>query len=352
MLAYRTVAKIRKVNFVHNNSINYMKNNASLNFSTHATLHPSFSLTDETFVKEYGVTSLRYTHKKTGADIISIIAPEDTNKVFSINFRTPASDSTGIAHVMEHSVLCGSKKYPVKEPFVDMMKGSLQTFLNAFTYPDRTCYPVASLNTKDFYNLIDVYMDGVLHPRAVTDDFVLKQEGWHYEAENIKDPLVFKGVVYNEMKGVYSSPESLLYKQIQQGLFPHNSYRHDAGGDPLNIPDLTMTQFKEFHRDFYHPSNAKIFFYGDDDPEKRLELIDGYLKDYNKSEHCVVKSRVKLQPKFEKPKYITSNYPIAPDGEEKHMLTVSWLLNEEKTIDLSPKEQLALGVLNHLLLGK
>ena len=168
--------------------------------------------------------AILYRHKKSGASVLSVIAPEDENKVFGITFRTPPSDSTGIPHILEHSVLCGSRKYPVKEPFVDLMRGSLQTFLNAFTYPDRTCYPVASMNNKDFYNLVNVYLDSVLHPKCIENDMVLQQEGWHYELESKEDPLTLKGVVYNEMKGVYSSPDSLMSTASQMALFPDNAY--------------------------------------------------------------------------------------------------------------------------------
>jgi len=283
--------------------------------------HPSFILKEDTFIKEYGVRALRYNHKVTGADVLSIIAPEDSNKVFSINFRTPVADSMGIPHILEHSVLCGSEKYPVKEPFVDLMKGSLNTFLNAFTYPDRTCYPVASMNTKDFYNLLDVYLDAVLHPRALKDKQVLQQEGWHFEMEDSELPLMLKGVVYNEMKGVYSSPDAGHYKLTQQALYPDNSYKHDSGGDPLSIPNLTFDQFKAFHNAYYHPSNAKIFFYGDDDPIRRLDHIEGYLQHYGRS-NTAKESIVKSQPKQDLSHMgvIKGRYPISPEGEEKHMV--------------------------------
>merc|ERR1719181_331940 len=168
--------------------------------------HPAYEAVDETKIVEYGLHATTYKHKKSGAQVISVVAPEDANKVFGIVFRTPPEDSTGLPHILEHSVLCGSRKFPVKEPFVDLIKGSLNTFLNAFTYPDRTCYPVASQNLKDFYNLINVYLDSVLHP-AITP-WTLKQEGWHYDIEDPTKPLTYKGVVYNEMKGVYSSPDS------------------------------------------------------------------------------------------------------------------------------------------------
>ena len=233
--------------------------------------HTSYELLDEKLIDEYGVSSALYKHKKSGAQVISVIAPDD-NKVFGVTFRTPPSDSTGIPHILEHSVLCGSRKFPVKEPFAHLMKGSLNTFLNAFTYPDRTCYPVASMNTKDFYNLIHVYLDAVFHPRAIHDPQVLQQEGWHYELEDINQPLQYKGVVYNEMKGVYSSPDSLMARRAQNALFPSNTYGVDSGGDPRDIPNLTFEQFKQFHSTYYHPSNARVYFYGDDDPLKRLEV--------------------------------------------------------------------------------
>lgn len=185
--------------------------------------HPAYKVIEKTMINEYGVQATMYQHIKSGAEVLSIIAP-DENKVFGITLRTPPADSTGVPHILEHSVLCGSRKFPVKEPFVDLLKGSLQTFLNAFTYPDRTCYPVASMNTKDFYNLIHVYLDAVLHPRAISDPLVLQQEGWHYELDEPSQPLTYKGVVYNEMKGVYSSPDSLMGRATQQALFPNNAY--------------------------------------------------------------------------------------------------------------------------------
>ncbi|CAM9801962.1 unnamed protein product, partial [Discosporangium mesarthrocarpum] len=174
-----------------------------------------YDVLEEDFVAEYGATTTLYRHKKSGAEVLSVQIDDD-NKVFGVTFRTPPEDSTGIPHILEHSVLCGSRKFPVKEPFVDLLKGSLQTFLNAFTYPDRTCYPVASQNLKDFYNLINVYLDAVLFPRAVSDPQVMQQEGWHYELEDLNDPLTFKGVVFNEMKGVYSSPDSRHGRTCQQ----------------------------------------------------------------------------------------------------------------------------------------
>lgn len=308
-------------------------------------LHPSYEVVEKFTIPEYGLEGIYYLHKKTGAQVISIISPDDNNKVFGITFRTPPADSTGVPHVLEHSVLCGSRKFPVKEPFVDLLKGSLQNFLNAFTYPDRTCYPVASTNTKDFYNLVHVYLDAVLHPRALQDPKVLQQEGWHYELEDPSEPLTFKGVVYNEMKGVYSSPDSLMGRATQQALFPSNTYGVDSGGDPLKIPDLSFDQFKAFHAAYYHPSNSRVFFYGNDDPIKRLDLLDEYLADFEKQ---AVTSAVAFQPKFADPQRLQVGFPIDPAAPPKHMLTVSWLLNDKA---LDSKEMLALGVLDYLLLG-
>jgi Zn-dependent M16 (insulinase) family peptidase len=218
-----------------------------------------FSLLQEQVIPELNANVRYYIHTRTGARLLSIIN-DDENKVFGINFRTPPRDSTGVAHILEHSVLNGSEKYPVKEPFVELLKGSLATFVNAFTAPDKTCYPVASQNVQDFYNLIDVYMDAVLHP--LLSEETLMQEGWHYELNDPSEPLTYKGVVYNEMKGAYSSPDSVLYTRVMNSLFPKHTYGVDPGGDPRHIPDLTYEGFRSFHQTLYHPSNSFIFFYG------------------------------------------------------------------------------------------
>ena len=239
----------------------------------------SFTLVKEQNIPELNSVARLYAHKRTGARLLSVIN-DDENKVFSINFRTTPKDSTGVAHILEHSVLNGSQKYPVKEPFVELLKGSLATFVNAMTYPDKTCYPVASQNVQDFYNLIDVYMDAVLHP--LISEQTLMQEGWHYELNDVNDPLIYKGVVFNEMKGAYSSSDGVLQTRIRESLFPKHIYGVDSGGDPRDIPDLTYENFKNFWETYYHPSNSFIFFYGDDDPEKRLELMEDFLKPYKK----------------------------------------------------------------------
>ena len=281
-----------------------------------------------------------FRHVGTGTDLLSL-TNEDENKVFGITFRTPPSDSTGIAHILEHSVLCGSRKYPVKEPFVELLKGSLKTFLNAMTYPDKTCYPVASQNVKDFYNLVDVYLDAVLYPRLTP--FVFQQEGWHYELDNPADPLNYKGVVFNEMKGAYSSPDSLLAEYSQQSLFPANPYGFDSGGDPKEIPNLTFEQFKAFHEKYYHPSNARVFFYGNDDPEERLRLVSDYLKEFHR---IPVDSAIPLQSPFPQPRRFAQAFP---SGEEslKAMVTLNWLLDETCRVE----QNFAFHMLEYMLLG-
>jgi hypothetical protein len=292
-------------------------------------------------IAELASTAIVYRHDKTGARVLSMIN-DDENKVFGVSFRTPPEDSTGVAHILEHSVFCGSDKYPVREPFVELLKGSLQTFLNALTFPDKTCYPVASANVQDFYNLVDVYLDAVFHPRLTEN--TLKQEGWHYELEAPDRDMTYKGVVFNEMKGAYSSPDSLLYEHSQQSLFPETTYGLDSGGDPAVIPDLTFDKFMAFHRDHYHPSNAYAFFYGDDDPEKRLEILDAVFSQYEAID--VAKTRVPLQPRFAEAKTVRKGYP-ASDRLAKGMFTVNWLLVETADANLN----LALHILEHILIG-
>ena len=208
-------------------------------------------------------------HKKSGARI-SAVCNEDENKVFYIGFRTPPADSTGVAHIVEHTVLCGSDRFPAKDPFVELVKGSLNTFLNAMTYPDKTVYPVASCNDKDFQNLMDVYMDAVLHPNIYKKEEIFKQEGWHYELEDQDAPITLNGVVYNEMKGAFSSPEGVLEREILNSLFPDTAYGNESGGDPNHIPELTYEAFLDFHRRYYHPCNSYIYLYGNMDIEEKL----------------------------------------------------------------------------------
>jgi len=303
-------------------------------------------------VAEFGAAATLYRHKRSGAELLSL-STDDDNKCFGITFRTPPQDSTGVPHILEHSVLCGSRKYKTKDPFVQLLQGSLQTFLNAFTYPDRTCYVVASQNTKDFYNLINVYSDAVFHPRAISDPMVHAQEGWHLELENVEDSLTYKGVVYNEMKGVYSSPDSLLQREAQQSIFPDNAYGVDSGGDPVEIPNLSFEQFAEFHAKYYHPANSRIFFAGDDDVLKRLEIMDEYLGDFDDSPESKPGSTIEWQKKrYSEPVKFRHPYPVSDKGEggqpDTHLLMVNWLMNDRP---LTPTEEITVTVLDHLLMG-
>ncbi len=306
-------------------------------------LSHGFEKQREDYIGEIDCLATLYRHRKSGAELMSLSA-RDENKVFGVSFRTPPDDSTGIAHIMEHSVLCGSRKYPVKAPFLEMLKSSLNTFLNAMTFPDKTVYPVASTNLQDFYNLVDVYLDAVLHPRITPD--ILKQEGWHYELDGPDGPLTFKGVVFNEMKGSYSSPDDRVRRLSQRSLYPDTTYGVDSGGDPAEIPNLTYEAFKRFHERFYHPSNAKFFFYGDDDPDKRLEILDRALSEFSAIE---VDSGVELQERFPTPLRERRAFPASPEAgsARQAQVTVNWMLDEIR----DPETGLALGVLNEILLG-
>ena len=300
----------------------------------------TWTLQKKQHIPEINATAKLFIHDQSGAQLISV-TNTDENKVFGITFRTPPKTSNGIAHIMEHSVLCGSRKYPVKEPFIELAKGSLNTFLNAFTYPDKTCYPVASQNLQDFYNLIDVYLDAVFYP--LIPEHTLLQEGWHYEVEHPDAPLMFKGVVFNEMKGAYSSPDDLLEDKSRNSLFPNHTYGLDSGGDPSVIPDLTYAEFKEFHENYYHPSNAYIWFYGDDPEEERLKLVDAWLNDFDKKE---VDSQVPLAPRFEKPVQKTIPYDSGDSEDARAYITVNWMLGEHDT-----QTGMALDILSHILLA-
>lgn len=298
----------------------------------------SFTLIEERFIEEIASTARIYHHDGTGARLLSV-SNTDENKVFGVSFRTPPSRSDGIAHILEHSVLCGSEKYPVKEPFVELMKGSLNTFLNAMTFPDKTVYPVASTNAKDFRNLVDVYLDAVFHPRLTEDTF--RQEGWHYEVDPETKALSRKGVVFNEMKGAYSDPDDLHDDLCRRSLFPDTAYGHDSGGDPEVIPELDYKTFLEFHRTYYHPSNSFIYFYGDDDPAERLALLDAWLAPYSRID---VSSLPGLQRSFSKPVEISKTY----EGKEpKAWVAVNWALSEHG----DPETSLGLGILAHILTG-
>ncbi|MGD2026455.1 MAG: insulinase family protein [Anaerolineales bacterium] len=300
-----------------------------------------FELVEEREIPELNSTGKLYRHTKTGAKLLSIIN-DDENKVFSINFRTTPQDSTGVAHILEHAVLNGSEKYPLKEPFVELVKGSLKTFVNAMTFPDKTCYPAASQNLQDFYNLIDVYMDAVLHP--LIPPHILDQEGWHYEVDEETGRLYFKGVVFNEMKGAMSNPDSLLGEVNQNSLFPDNLYRFNSGGDPEEIPDLTYDQFKHFHETYYHPSNAYIYWYGDDPEEDRLRKLSDYLDAF---ENLAVDSSIPLQAPFEHPVEVRMPYAVGEEENLRYYVSANWVLGEQT----DPKTVLGLGILNHILVG-
>ena len=299
-----------------------------------------FTVLSKAQMSEVDGTATLFEHTLTRAQILSVVN-HDENKCFGVSFRTPPSDSTGVAHIMEHSVLCGSAKYPVKEPFVELLKGSLQTFLNAFTFPDKTCYPVASANLQDFYNLIDVYLDAVFHPKITENIF--RQEGWHIEALTGDSKWTYKGVVFNEMKGAYSSPDSLLSEHSQQILFPDMLYSLDSGGDPERIPDLTYEAFKAFHENYYHPSNARFFFWGDDPEEQRLEIIRNQLAGVG---YRAVNSEIPLQKPFSTPRKREVAY-AAGNAEQKCMFTVNWLLGERGDVH----EALQMEMLSHILQG-
>ncbi len=301
-----------------------------------------FKLLREELVVEYSTRARVFQHVKTGAQLVSM-SNNDENKVFGVAFATPPEDSTGIAHILEHSVLCGSRKYPSKEPFIELAKGSLNTFLNAMTYPDKTVYPVASQNMQDLYNLVDVYLDAVFFPNIT--EWTLRQEGWHYELDSMDAQMIYKGVVFNEMKGAYASPERLLHTRQVSALFPDTPYSVDSGGDPAVIPDLTYAQFKRFHETYYHPSNALIWWYGDDDENERLRRLDAVLSEFDKKKIAV---RIPKQKKFSAPKRISAAYDADDaEGAAKHYVSVSWLLTDALDIETN----MALEALGGILLG-
>ncbi|MBS5063123.1 MAG: insulinase family protein [Hungatella hathewayi] len=305
----------------------------------------TYKIVDERKMEELNSIGTVLEHKKTGARVF-LVSNDDENKVFYIGFRTPPSDDTGVPHILEHSVLCGSDKFPVKDPFVELVKGSLNTFLNAMTYPDKTVYPIASCNDKDFQNLMDVYMDAVLHPNIYNEKKIFMQEGWHYELESEDSPVIYNGVVYNEMKGAFSSPESVLDRYTQKMLFPDTCYGFESGGDPKSVPDLTYEAFLDFHRTYYHPSNSFIYLYGDMDMAEKLEWLDeAYLSHYDKKE---VDSHIDMQKPFTEPKDSRITYSITEDEpeEDASYLSVSSVVGT----DLDPKLYLAFQILEYTLL--
>lgn len=280
-----------------------------------------YEILDEHRVEDVQSDGFILRHKKSGARI-AILSNNDDNKVFYIGFRTPPEDETGVPHIIEHTTLCGSKKFPVKDPFIELAKGSLNTFLNAMTYPDKTVYPVASCNDQDFKNLMDVYLDAVFNPNITKYEEIFKQEGWHYELTDKDDELKINGVVYNEMKGAYSSPDEVLSSQIYRSLFPDNTYSKDSGGNPEYIPKLTYEAYLDFYHKYYHPSNSYIYLYGDMDVVERLVWLDKeYLSlyDYKK-----VNSEINKQPAFDEIKNVEAQYSITMDDSQENKTYLSY----------------------------
>jgi Zn-dependent M16 (insulinase) family peptidase len=307
--------------------------------------YSGFRLREVREVKELKTLGMVFEHEKSGARLLSL-SGDDDNKVFSVSFRTPPVDSTGMPHILEHSVLCGSRKFPSKEPFVELAKGSLKTFLNAFTFPDKTMYPVASRNRKDFFNLVDVYLDAVFHPNIYRFPGIFMQEGWHHELDSPEGEITYKGVVYNEMRGVYSTPESILFRAITDSLFPDSPYRFESGGDPDAIPALTLEGFLAFHRRYYHPSNSYFFLYGDGRVEELLEFIDReYLGDFDRAE---IDSAIPPQGPFGDIRERKVEFPISEGEEERERAYLS--LNFVTGTSADPVLYMAIDMLEHLLL--
>ena len=305
-----------------------------------------YELVQEKDLKDLKSKGYLLKHKKSGARIV-LMENDDDNKVFSIGFRTPPEDSTGLPHILEHSVLCGSKNFPVKDPFVELVKGSLNTFLNAMTYPDKTVYPVASCNDKDFQNLMHVYMDAVFYPNIYKYDEIFRQEGWSYSLEDKDAELSYNGVVYNEMKGAFSSPEGVLDRVVLNTLFPDTSYANESGGDPEVIPQLTYEQFLAFHKKYYHPSNSYIYLYGDMDMEEKLLWLDReYLSQFDAEE---IDSEIRFQEPFSEIKEVEIPYSIASDEEEEDNTYLSY----SKVIGTSLDKELymAFEILDYALLS-
>lgn len=315
-----------------------------MNYTVGQTLH-GFHLNRREEIPEIQSTGLVFEHLKTGARLL-YLRRDDDNKLFSITFRTPPVDSTGIPHILEHSVLCGSRKYPSREPFVELAKGSLNTFLNAMTFPDKTMYPVASRNARDFMNLMDVYLDAVFFPNIYRYQEIFMQEGWHYELDSPGGALEYRGVVYNEMKGVFSSPESVLFRKIPESLYPDTPYAFESGGDPEDIPRLTYEQFLSYHRRHYHPSNSWICLYGDGDVAGHLEYLDtGYLRKFERIE---TGSGLPLQPPFVDQRELSVPYAVLPHENEKDRTYLS--MNFSVGTNTDPVLSLACTMLEHLLL--
>ncbi|MCR5675705.1 MAG: insulinase family protein [Lachnospiraceae bacterium] len=304
----------------------------------------SYEVIEKRHIDDLDSESVLLKHRKTGARV-AVLSNSDENKVFYIGFRTPPSDSTGVAHIVEHTVLCGSTEFPVKDPFIELAKGSLNTFLNAMTYPDKTVYPVASCNDTDFKNLMHVYLDAVFYPNIYAERKIFEQEGWHYEMESADDELRINGVVYNEMKGAYSSPDDVLDRQVLNSLYPDTTYAIESGGDPDNIPELTYEAYLDFHRRYYHPANSYIYLYGNMDVEERLSFLDAaYLSRFDA---LSVDSAVGLQKPFDKPREFEFFYSILPEDDEKNRTFLTW--NASVGTSLDAKLTIAFDALDYAL---
>jgi len=289
-----------------------------------------YTIIEEKYIEEIQSKVTIYKHKKSHARVCTI-ENDDDNKVFSIGFRTPPINDCGLTHILEHSVLCGSKNFPVKDPFVELLKSSLNTFLNAMTYPDKTVYPVASQNLQDFKNLMHVYMDAVFYPQIYSHEEIFKQEGWHYHLEKIEDPITINGVVYNEMKGAFSNPFQLLFSKLEESLFPDTAYHYESGGDPVYIPELDYDTFKNFHQKFYHPSNSYIHIYGNCDMKERLEWLDKeYLSNFDPIDFD---TRLEYQKPFDKPRFKTEFYPIQKGDSKKDKTLLTYNVALPTTLD-------------------
>lgn len=304
----------------------------------------SYRIIEKRRIEDLNSMSYLMEHKKSGARL-ALLSNNDDNKVFYIGFRTPPENSTGVAHIIEHSVLEGSRDFPVKDPFIELAKGSLNTFLNAMTYPDKTVYPIASCNDRDFQNLMHVYLDAVFYPNIYKERKIFEQEGWHYELEDPDDELTINGVVYNEMKGAFSSPDDVLEREISASLFPDTSYAMESGGDPDAIPDLGYEEFLDFHRKYYHPSNSYIYLYGNMDMAEKLDYLDReYLSRFDR---ISVDSQIRLQEPFAEPVYRQKYYPVTESEpvEENTYLTCNVVVGDS----LDRERYIAFQILDYVL---
>ena len=308
-----------------------------------------YHIEEERDSKDLNAVVYRLTHIGSGARV-AVISNEDENKAFYIGFRTPPKDSTGVPHILEHSVLCGSKNFPVKDPFIELAKGSLNTFLNAITFPDRTLYPIASCNEQDFQNLMHIYLDAVFYPNIYKEKKVFEKEGWHYELEDLDAPLTVNGIVYNEMKGAFSSADDVMEREIVNSLFPDTCYGVESGGDPEYIPDLTYEQFLEFHRTLYHPANSYIYLYGNMDVwEKLLFIHNAYLQDFSKDDNRITElnTAIQYQEAFTEPKELCKPYPVMEDENTDAKAFLSY--NVVAGTSLDAELCIALEILDYVL---